>query len=63
MISVKDNITMTEVLINLEDVSNVRKQLQYNTNNIDYFNVTINFKSGAESISLTLDETEAAKFL
>lgn len=63
MISVKDNTTMTEVLINLEDVSNVRKQLQYNTNNIDYFNVTINFKSGAESISLTLDETEAAKFL
>ncbi|WP_336916588.1 hypothetical protein [Acinetobacter modestus] len=63
MISVKDNTTMTEVLINLDDVSNVRKQLQYNTNNIDYFNVTINFKSGAESISLTLDETEAAKFL
>lgn len=63
MISVKDNTTMTEVLINLEDVSNVRKQLQYNTNNIDYFNVTINFKSGAESISLTLDESEAAKFL
>ncbi len=63
MISVKDNTTMTEVLINLDDVSNVRKRLQYNTNNIDYFNVTINFKSGAESISLTLDETEAAKFL
>lgn len=61
LLKIKDVANNIEYLVAEDDISNVKKEFRSNSGGIDYFNISISFKSKADPIDLTLRETEIAE--